>query len=644
MNKRGRIYRICFWFLLFYSGLAKADFFFVQYNNGDPAQSAIAGSVVPINAEPVDLDWVLELAGNPKSEVVGASFSTGYCIRIHYGSNNAVFSLGNPNESPFRFEARQTASASNCSDESIEQLEFEIHIAIPERTRNYLGIESNGVVDTRVSMQIPGKTRDLIKVRNIQWRLEAKSAITNQWTVIGGLNLLEGFSGSGWLKYQDSVVRYVLSLSGDVGELSTNNNISQNRVTKPVEIQYGVKDGLEAPQGALTADGSVWGAWEKNKIHKTLIVGWNAEKFEPISMQLCADSDCANPLSSFSLSDNPFTIKRSDINSDEKVYFIVEWGDSGAALASERSDMPEVAFSIAPTVSFGNYQRPLTACVGHLQAGDVVSPGFKLRLGRQELIQAEMPTSIGDSEFVRIVFDKARDGTECPVAGLDAGTISLPELKSASSRENFNINVRANAGLFVGYAQLNGADYRSSLARWRETLTFYNSVYRHGRQSGEWMDGLVFGAGNRGGVNIELEPSSNFDTVLADESGLVESAKSLQTNTRVSSDFFAEQLAAIKEQVGDAEVNLVYFDDYPGGCGNYIADVQQSGLRTSRVLIISSIDSYTGTDALRSLDGGLAHLCEENERIQVYAFNWRERLLNLDWDRTLKLILEDWTS
>jgi len=115
-------------------------------------------------------------------------------------------------------------------------------------------------------------------------------------------------------------------------------------------------------------------------------------------------------------------------------------------------------------------------------------------------------------------------------------------------------------------------------------------------------------------------------------------------NTRVSSDLFAEQLQSIKEEVGETPISLLYFDDYLSECGNYQSDLSSSGLNIKEAVVIAAIDGYTGKDdSIRSLGDGLAHVCEEPEvsNLVVYAFNWKEQLGNLAWDKTFSAIYDD---
>jgi len=315
-------------------------------------------------------------------------------------------------------------------------------------------------------------------------------------------------------------------------------------------------------------------------------------------------------------------------------------GDAGTASAAiAPAERDELVF--APEVTYGGYSRPLTSCLGRLVGEGFVSEPFTLRLG-QQVIDVGTLEAIAAEQPVRVRFDRARDGGDCPVEGLETPELTLEELRSRVADGRIALEVAVAEPVFVGYLQLNAALYDSSLARWKNAIEFFDRVYRDGRAGGRWADGVLFGAGERGGIVPSVEPEANFVTRLGDDGRLRAVARTQKDNRRAASLFFDEQLEALAELFGEQPLELLYYDDLAPDCAGYEADVARSTLRTTRVVVVAGIDGYTANDGpLRSLPGNMAHVCVESDALVVYAFNWRERAANEDFQPMLATVFED---
>lgn len=627
---------------------AHADFKPVQYHDGETLELDVR-----VQPDVVDLaeqapDWEVEIRREAVVEVVNRTDSSGFCVRLAFGHPNAMYTR--VSDSPVHFQGGNARGNASCSDEPLVQPVFHLAVEVPTRTRRYLGI-GDSVPSVRILMNVPGDTGSNVALRDFQWALEART-LDGDWVLIGGLNLGSAYSESRWFHLGGSKQRYMLVLVGEEGvdspvvasaggQKRIKPRTTVTPVSGPVEIQYGVRDGVEAPEDALSINGKTWHLWQKVPLAEQATVSWDYPRYSPRSLQLCEDNSCEILIKELPVSKTPLQIKRADLPHSEKIYLIADW-QSGSSDSFGDSGGTEVAITLSPQLAYDAYSKPLTSCLASFDSMEN-STRFRLRQGYQELTEDSVPSGLAPDALVRIVFNRSRNGDECPVKGLSFEATSLSKLRGSDSANPLEVKIGTSENLFVGYLQLNAADYRDSLARWRETIGFFNRVYVQGRGSLSWMDGLMFGAGERGGLDLKIEPNSNFSSVLGDESTLLDVAKAMQSDKRVSSNFFLEQLISIKERIGDASVSLLYFDDFPGGCGTYVSDVAESGLNVKSALVVSAVANNTdASNSIRSIGSGIAYLCEVSENVHAYAFNWNERLLNLDWDSTLEVIMNDW--
>ena len=315
---------------------------------------------------------------------------------------------------------------------------------------------------------------------------------------------------------------------------------------------------------------------------------------------------------------------------------------SDALVAASKPVRDDLVF--APSVSFGDYRRPLTSCLGRLVGDGWQSESFALRSGRQVLDVTGLPDDVDETTPLRISFDRSRDGGGCPVEGMSTSELTIAALRERAAGGEIEVDVPVDVPLFVGYLQLNAAPYRTSLARWENALEFYDRVYREGRAAGRWADGVLFGADERGGVVPSVEPASNFAPALADASGLRAVARSERDDARVARRFFDEQLAELGELFGDRPVSLLYYDDLASDCEGYAEALGYGDLPDARIIVLAGIRGYTAADGpMRSLFRNLAHVCSESGdgRLVVYAFNWEQRADEADFGLMLDAVFED---
>ena len=315
---------------------------------------------------------------------------------------------------------------------------------------------------------------------------------------------------------------------------------------------------------------------------------------------------------------------------------------SDGLMAASKPARDDLVF--APSASFGDYRRPLTSCLGRLVGDGWQGEPFVQRAGRQVLDVTGLPVGVDETTRLRVSFDSSRDGGDCPVTGLSTPELTIAALRERAAGGEIEVDVPVDAPLFVGYLQLNAAPYRTSLARWENAFEFYDRVYREGREAGRWADGVLFGAGERGGLVPSVEPASNFVTALADASGLRAIARAERDDARVAWRFFDEQLAALGELFGEQPVSLLYYDDLAADCEGYADAVAYGDLPGARIAVLAGIRGYMAADgATRSLPGNLAHVCAESDEpgLVVYAFNWEERADNEDFKLMLDTVFED---
>ena len=423
----------------------------------------------------------------------------------------------------------------------------------------------------------------------------------------------------------------------------------------PLAIRYtSLPTGTDGP---LQIDGRSWAEGEQRPTDGAPVtVTWTGATGTPSRAVLCSDEACeaSRRFAELPVTGSAITFDPNDVvlANGNVVTVGIDWstgesepagtspGGSAALAAASGHARDDLVF--APSVSFGDYRRPLTSCLGRLIGDGWESEPFALRLGRQVLDVAGLPDGVDERTPLRVSFDRSRDGGDCPVRGLSTSELTVAALRERSSGGEVEMDVPVDAPLFVGYLQLNAAPYRASLARWKNALEFYDRVYREGRESGRWADGVLFGAGERGGLAPSVEPESNFVTALADASGLRAVARAERDDARVARRFFDEQLAALGELFGEQPVSLMYYDDLASDCDGYADAVAYGDLPAARIAVLAGIRGYTAADgATRSLPGELAHVCSESERLVVYAFNWEERADNEDFKLMLDTVLED---
>lgn len=566
-----------------------------------------------------------------------------YCIRAIYKDKEQYLSFANVGN---KWVTAQSISPGNhdvvaCS--AGDSLTFPV----------YLRLNPASVEQEFARLYVSQLSKDNIFDMSSDAIIALRSGETSAGSLLAKLSDESSDVASGWTSIRG---RPALFLVGSNIDVSTSVGNSVNQV--PVTLRYGGHG--EPPDDVLLVDGVNWRSWDDPRILvEPMEIQWDSSKAHPISIQLCRDTECdaSGVIATLDNSSNPFQLSLNQFVGAEKAYVIIDWGP---ALPSDQSaDSKKIAtvssdvaatqttfagITFAPFVKYGQYSRPLTACLGRLISKTQTGPMFSLKLGKQVMDSGGWPTDLGPDDMVKVVFDEARGGGECPVQGLESQQYVVSSLMQLAENGPVEIEIEVLESLFVGYFQLNGADYRSTLIRWREVIELLSRTYEHGRASGIWVDGLVFSAGEKGGVYPTIEPDSNFVSTLSDDASLLNIAQSLESTTRVSSDLFAEQLLSLKEIVGQTPVSLMYFDDFLSACGNYEQDLASSGLNIKEAIVVAAIDGYTGNDdSVRSLGGGLAHVCEDSNssNVTVYAFNWKEQLGNLAWGKTFNTIYDD---
>jgi len=344
----------------------------------------------------------------------------------------------------------------------------------------------------------------------------------------------------------------------------------------------------------------------------------------------CASSLCPT----IRLSEDGPSAKIEYLSGDEN-HLVIEWkGTSGPT---------ELVFR--PVLQFGDFETPLTTCIGHLISDSFKSEPFKLAgEGQQKMRELTLPEGITDNSVVRVSYSSSRDGGKCPVDGLTSEKVELSKMKALSKDGAIVHKLRTDSEFYVGYVSLTGPKTRHSIARWRETLAFLDNIYHMGRKRNIWVDGVLFGATERAGrVDIRMAPNNNFSSNLGSEDSYLEVAEGIQYNKEISNGYFEDNLPAIVEKIQSANTSVVYFDDTTLGCEDYQRELDALAppMQVKHAIVIAALQNYTGKNAVRELADGLAHVCVQNDKITVYAFNQRERVQNLDWHKALAAISKD---
>jgi hypothetical protein len=261
--------------------------------------------------------------------------------------------------------------------------------------------------------------------------------------------------------------------------------------------------------------------------------------------------------------------------------------------------------------------------------------------------EQHLPEQLTPESSFTVRYNESRGGGKCPLANLESIPMTVAELIAAASEGPVVQHLRTSNNLYVGYLSLTGPDTKNSIARWRETLEFMDTIYQLGRAKGQWIDGVMYGAAERSRqIEVRLASPNNFAESLGSKDVYVEVAESKQYNQKISTGgFFDDNLQAIAATVEDANVNIVYFDDTTKSCSDYRDELDRyaSPMKVGQTIVIAAlaVADYTGQNSRRALNGNLAFVCEESEDMIIYAFNQRERAKNLDWNKALKAIYDD---
>jgi len=457
--------------------------------------------------------------------------------------------------------------------------------------------------------------------------------------------------------------------SGGVPTLLLSDERGAGESQAPLSVFYSAVG--DVPPDALRVNGRPWRDEVEAEFAGTLDATWDPVVAQAIRATLCADRDCARPIARLPIGRSSFALSREELLAAGEVTFQVEWGAPGAApVPPEPDDVATPAVRLAsaaapsgrepdgprageapgagealvlePSVVFGRYRKPLISCLARIVSDDFASEPFSLRLGRQTFDLATLPDTLGEDSVIDLVFDRFRGGGDCPVAGLRATPTTLERLRADAATGPVAIDLATDEPLFAGYLQLNAAPFASSLARWKNALEFFDRFHGTGRSAGRWADGVVYGAGERGDIVPVVAPEDNFVASLSDAGALRSVARTRLDETRVARLFFASQLDELAAELGDAPLELLVYDDLATDCESYPSDLAAASLDVRHAVVLAGIDGYTARDGpRRSLSGGIAHVCVESPTLRVYAFNWRERAANEDFELMLETILED---
>lgn len=298
---------------------------------------------------------------------------------------------------------------------------------------------------------------------------------------------------------------------------------------------------------------------------------------------------------------------------------------------------------IRPMLRFGSFTKALRSCVGHLESNSGVSSQDFSVMGSLQKITASQWGGMSEEDDAKILFSKSVGSQKkCNYGGLSSESTSIQNIMANSNGRATEVIVDVPETLFVGYIQLNAEAYRRSLGRWRQVINQANSIYKTGRSGGNWVDGLIYGAAEKNQLVRRLEPVANFSNELGDSNKLLASAESWLENTdNVRRGTFGEQLEMLAEEVGQAEIALYYFDDLPlsTSCDYYKNAIDDAGLNVKTGVVITAFDGNPEKGS-ESIAGGAVEKCMAGP-IVVYSFNWRERMLNLDWDKVFSAISDD---
>jgi len=442
----------------------------------------------------------------------------------------------------------------------------------------------------------------------------------------------------------------------------------------PLTVYYSA-DG-DVPQDALKIDGKAMQAGEEASFTQNLIATWDPSVTQVRQAMLCADRECNRPIAQLPHEQSELWLERGDLLAEDGATLRIDWeattadpktlepggpvapgtqtasasissddsssdGAPGRKPASEASK-PGVTLELEPSIVFGSYRKPLTSCLAQLSSGDFKSESFSLRLGRQTHELATLPDTLDDDAPIDIVFNRYRGGGDCPVVGLRSKPTTLGRLRADATAGPVILELTTDEPLLAGYLQLNAAPYASSLVRWKNALEFFDRFHGNGRADGRWADGIVYGAGERSNIVPIVAPVDNFVASFSESVALRSAAQARRKATRVARLFFADQLDALAAELGDAPLELLIYDDLVTDCSRYAEDLAASPLDVRHAVVLAGIDGYTAQDGpSRSLSGDIAHVCVDSPALRVYAFNWRERAGNEDFELMLETILED---
>lgn len=314
---------------------------------------------------------------------------------------------------------------------------------------------------------------------------------------------------------------------------------------------------------------------------------------------------------------------------------------SSAASSSRSFDTDQIV--IRPMIRFDRYMKSLKSCIAHLEGEDGRrSQDFTVAGSMQRLARASWG-GIDPYEPIEVVFEsQVGGGRPCPVQGLRSEPTTISTLIKNAGANKSELYLQSEDAIFVGYLQLNADAYRRSLGRWRQFIEQINAIYSFGVASGQWIDGVVYGAALDRKPAKRIEPSSNFSSSLGGPNALLGAAELWQDSAdTVKRATFDEQMQALKAEFGGAKLALYYFDDLPLAvdCESYQDAIAESELLVESAVIVAAVDGNPDLDGKRLADGQVKSCQQDN--LRVYAFNWRERMLNLDWDKVLDAINED---
>ena len=167
----------------------------------------------------------------------------------------------------------------------------------------------------------------------------------------------------------------------------------------------------------------------------------------------------------------------------------------------------------------------MQTCRGRIENTTSNSAGEILHYNDSSHFVAEdsWPSDLSNSDLVKLSFSNGTEygGDKCFNFESASEDMTIENMKGILEDDNSEILLNPPAPLFVAYVSLDSDEVRSSVARWRETLDFINSVYSEGYARQSWSDGIIITRAKSSEAKLLHIPLGNFGEELASKTHII---------------------------------------------------------------------------------------------------------------------------